>query len=161
MASEHRSKKPSQEVAFASSRADRANTLEAVLHLERAAAAAAAGREVEWLNRIRAELQALAAAVAIEQKEAEQPDSLLAMIARDYPRRFGSRIRQLREQHEDVVRTIASLLAQIEASLGEPPDVTDLRQRLGWLTEAMRHRWARESDLVYEAIRLDLGRGSA
>ena len=80
------------------------------------------------------------------------------MIARDYPRRFSSRIRQLREQHEDIAQTIASLRTQLQ-SMREPTiDVVDLRERLRWLADAVRHRWERETDLVYEAIRLDLGR---
>jgi hypothetical protein len=40
----------------------------------------------------------------------------------------------------------------------ETIDVPDIRQRMSWLAGAIRHRWGREADLVYEAIRLDLGR---
>ena len=53
---------------------------------------------VEWLDRILVDLRLLEQAVSNELKESLRPDSLLSMIARDYPRRFGSRIRQLREQ---------------------------------------------------------------
>jgi hypothetical protein len=42
--------------------------------------------------------------------------------------------------------------------LGETADVADLRERLSWLIRAIRHRRARETDLVFEAINLDLGR---
>jgi hypothetical protein len=41
-------------------------------------------------------------------------------------------------------------------------DVADLRQRLAWATNALRHQRARESDLIYEAyydaFRAELGR---
>lgn len=147
-----------EEEAFADSRADRDATLGAVQRLETAAGMAGPGREVEWLEKVAADLQLVEQAVANERAEAMQPDSLLSMIGRDYPRRFGSRIRQLRDQHDDIVRTISSLRAQLDAMPDGSIDVVDVRQRLAWLAGAIRHRWAREADLVFEAIRLDLGR---
>jgi hypothetical protein len=147
-----------EQAAFADSRSDRDATLEAVHRLEAAAGTAGSGREVEWLEQVAADLQLVEEAVARERAEAERPDSLLSMIARDYPRRFGSRIRQLRDQHEDVGTTISSLREQLEAMQEGSIDIADVRQRLAWLAGAIRHRWAREADLVFEALRLDLGR---
>jgi predicted nucleic acid-binding Zn-ribbon protein len=80
------------------------------------------------------------------------------MIARDYPRRFGSRIRQLREQHQDIGRALSSLRTRLESMQKDMIDVADLRERLGALVDAIRRRRERETDLVYEAVRLDLGR---
>lgn len=77
---------------------------------------------------------------------------------RDYPRGFGARVRQLRAQLDDIGRQIASLLGQLENLGEEPTDFSDVRERLGWLVRAIYHRRARETDLVYEAINLDLGR---
>jgi hypothetical protein len=149
-----------QQTAFATTREDRDSTLAAIHRLEAAAGMAAPGREREWLERVLTELRSLEQTVAGEGAESARPDSLLSMIARDYPRRFGSRVRQLREQHEDIARTISSLCDQLESLEGEPVDFVDVRQRLEWLVRVLRHGRARESDLVYEAIRLDLGHGT-
>jgi hypothetical protein len=145
--------------AFAETSDGRDVTLAAVRRLEAAAGRAGTGRETDWLGQVAADLSVLERAVAAERHEASRPDSLLSMIARDYPRRFSSRIRQLREQHEDIAETIASLRTQLQSMRDEPTiDVADLRERLRWLADVVRHRWERETDLVYEAIRLDLGR---
>jgi len=145
--------------AFAETSVGRDVTLAAVRRLEAAAGRAGTGRETDWLGQVAADLYVLERAVADERHEASRPDSLLSMIARDYSRRFSSRIRQLREQHEDIAQTIASLRTQLQSMRDEPTiDVADLRERLRWLADAVRHTWERETDLVYEAIRLDLGR---
>ena len=145
--------------AFADTSVGRDVTLAAIRRLEAAAGRAGTGRETDWLDQVVADLNVLARAVADERQEASRPDSLLSMIARDYPRRFSSRIRQIREQYEDIAQTIASLRRQLQTMRDDPAiDVADLRERLSWLADAIRHRWGRETDLVYEAIRLDLGR---
>ena len=151
---------PREEAAFAGSRAGRDATLAALRRLEAAAGMAGAGREARWLGQVVTDLHRVEAAVAAEREESARPDSLLSMLAQDYPRRFSSRIRQLREQLDDIGRTITSLRAQLESSSSpdETIDVADLRRRINWLADAIRHRQARETDLVYEAIRLDLGR---
>ena len=146
-----------QEAAFVGSSVDRDATLDAVHRLEAAIGTAGPGREDAWLRQVIAGLRMVEETVVAERDDTHRPDSLLSMIARDYPRRFSSRIRQLHEQHDTIVATIGSLRAQIE-SMSDEIDVADVRQRLSWLLHAIHHRWARETDLVYEAIRLDLGR---
>jgi hypothetical protein len=145
--------------AFIGSLEERDTALVAVHRLEAAAATAGPGREDAWLQQVVADLRTLEDVFLADREEAQRPDSLLSMIARDYPRRFSSRIRQLTEQREGIIDSMTTLLAQLE-SVGTVIDVDDLRQRLGGLLQAIRDRWARETDLVYEAIRLDLGRGS-
>jgi hypothetical protein len=69
--------------------------------LKRQRGRAGTGWETDWLDQVAADLNILERAVAAEGQKSSRPDSLLSMIARDYPRRFSSRIRQLREQHKD------------------------------------------------------------
>jgi hypothetical protein len=145
--------------AFIGSLEERDTALAAVHRLEAAAATAGPGREDAWLQQVIADLRTVEDVFLSEREEAQRPDSLLSMIARDYPRRFSSRIRQLAEQHEAIITSTTTLRAQLE-STGAVIGVEDLRQRLGGLLLLVRDRWARETDLVYEAIRLDLGRGS-
>ena len=144
--------------AFASSQADRDATLLALHRLEEAAGRAVPGRVEEWLEQVRKDLQALEEAISSEKAESLEPDSLLSMIGRDYPRRFGARVRQLRAQVDDVIRQVSSLREQLSDLDAGRADSSDVRERLGWLVRAIHHRRARETDLVYEAINLDLGR---
>lgn len=155
---EQRSTPDDQRTAFTASSADRDRTLEALRELEAAIGMAAPGREAEWLGTVRTRLRSLEEAVVKERDESLRPDGLLSMVGRDYPRRLGSRIRQLRDEHDDIVRRLESLRVQIDRhEAGDTVDVPDLRQRLSWAIQAIRHRRARETDLVYEAITLDLG----
>lgn len=158
--SEPRENEPTREqaAAFELSRTDRDRTLDAVHALEEALGGAAPGREADWLKQVVVSFDSLAKALSREITESSRPDSLLSMIGRDYPRRFGSRVRQLREQYNDIQGQVTSLHAQLEAASKDPIDFSDLRQRVAWLMRALHHRRARETDLVFEAINLDLGR---
>lgn len=141
--------------AFQASRHERDRTIEAVRDLETALGRAAAGSE--WLDDVKADLQALESAMSDEQDELNRPDALLAMISSEHPRRFGSRIRTLREQYGDIIRQVESLRRQIDESAEQALDATDLRQRARWIVGAIHNCRARQTDLVYEALRLDLG----
>ncbi len=144
--------------AFEASRSHRDRTLETLHALEESLTTAAPGREEKWLEHVVADFRSLEEAVSAERKESLQPDSLLSMISHDYPRRFGSRVRQLRDQHEDITTQFASLRTQLERVDRDSIDFADLRQRVEWIMKAIRHRRAKETDLVFEAINLDFGR---
>lgn len=150
-----------QAAAFEHSRADRDRTLEALHALEQGLGGAAPGRELEWLQQVVPALESLAKALSQELTESNRADSLLSMISRDYPRRFGSRVRQLCEQSDDIYRQVMSLRTQLEEVDEDSIDFRDLRQRMAWLIRAIHHRRARETDLVFEAINLDLGKPEA
>jgi hypothetical protein len=146
-----------RDAAFAEAKGDRDITLAALHRLEAAAGMAGHGREVEWLDQVLADLRLLDGALRREHDESMRPDSLFSMIARDYPRRFGSRVRDLHAQHEEIDRALAGLRAHLESMPKDMIQVADLRQRLGEVISAIRRRRERETDLVFEAIRLDLG----
>jgi hypothetical protein len=110
-----------------------------------------------WLGDVTADLAALKEAMADEQLELNRPDSLLALIAAEHPRRFRSRVRNLREQYDDIIRQVDLIRAQLAESGAAIPDAGDLRQRTGWIISALRHARARQTDLVFEALELDLG----
>lgn len=144
-----------QDAAFHASRQDRDRTLQAIRDLEAALGMAAGG--TGWLEDVVADLGALEEAMKEEQLELNRPDSLLAMIAAEHPRRFGSRIRNVRGQYDDISRQVASLRRELgERDEGELT-AGDLRQRAGWIIRSLHHCRARQTDLVYEALRLDLG----
>lgn len=141
--------------AFSASREDRDRTLEALRNLESALAMASASED--WLDEVKADLASLAAAMSGEKDELNRPDSLLSMIAADRPRRFGPRIRGLQEQYEDITRQVGSLLRELEQAPNGHNDETGIRHRAGSLIRAIHSYRARQTDLVYEALRLDLG----
>jgi hypothetical protein len=95
-----------------------------------------------------------------EQRELHRPDALLALIASRHPRRFGPRIRSLREQYDDIIRQVASLRRQLENAGEGDLDGEDLRHRAGWIIRALHHCRGRQADLVYDALRLDIGERS-
>lgn len=143
------------QTAFVASRIERDRTLRA-MHRFETALAMAAEREA-WLTEVTTDLEALETAMIEEQRELNRPDALLAMIAAEHPRRFSSRIRNLREQYDDIIRQVASLRDQLAHGENARPDASDLRERAGWIIRSLHHCRARQSDLVYEVIAMDLG----
>lgn len=146
-----------REAALAASRTDRNRTLQAVHRLESALAMAAGG--AGWLDEVTADLRALENAMNEEQEELNRPDSLLSMVAAENPRRFGSRVRNLRRQYDDIVRQVASLSRELTRDKRERQETADVRQRSAWVINALHHCRARQTDLVYEALTMDLGKG--
>lgn len=142
--------------AYEASREDRDRTMATIHELE-AALARAAGAD-DWHEGVIRGLVDLEDAMAIEQAELERPDSLLALIAGEHSRLFGPRIRNFKEQYIDVARQASSLRAQMETA-GSDVAAADVRHRVGWIINALRHCRARQTDLVFEALTLDLGDG--
>lgn len=153
MAEEEAGRSP--ESAFSVKRSGRDQTLGAIQKLE-TSLGRASGSE-EWLPSVRSDIDALLAAMADEQHHARRPDDLMAMIAAENPRRFTSRVDHLREQYDDIVRQVESLRTQLDGVQPEQVDVTDLRHRLGSVLQSIHQYRARQTDLVYDAIQLDLG----
>ncbi len=144
--------KPRHGAAFATSRADRDRTLMAIHGLEGAAAQAAPSDG--WLVGVERYLAVLEDALAEEDARSLRPDSLLSLIAAEDPRRFGGRIRRLRDQRSDIIRQVEALLGQLDHNDGH--DAAELRHRMAWLVRAVHHYRAMETDLVYEALARDL-----
>jgi hypothetical protein len=140
--------------AFEASRVERDRTLLAIHRLESTLGAAAGGRD--WPARVGRDLAAVEEAVAAEGEEARTPDSLLSLIAAENPRRFGSRVDHLRRQFDEVAARISALRKRLEAG-GSAPEAEDLRCEVNEIIRTIRHHRERESDLVYEALELDLG----
>ncbi|CAN5359343.1 hypothetical protein BH23ACT9_BH23ACT9_16050 [soil metagenome] len=144
-----------QQSVFSATRTDRDRTLQAIHRLETALAMAATGKA--WLSEVTGGLKTLEAAMVDERRELNRPDALLAMISAGNPRRFGPRARNLREQYDDIIRQVASLRDQLAHADLSQTDAGDVRQRASWITGALHHCRARQTDLVYEALDMDLG----
>lgn len=141
--------------AIITSRLERDRTLGAIHSLE--ASLGRAADATTWLETVQSQLELLEDSMVEEQRELHRPDALLALIASRHPRRFGPRIRGLREQYADAIRQVASLRRQLDSAGAGDLNAEDLRHRAGWIIRALHHCRGRQADLVYEALRLDLG----
>lgn len=142
--------------ALAASRLERDRTLEAIHSLE--ASLGMASESSDWLEEVSMSLETLENSMTAERDELNRPDALLAMIASEHPRRFGPRIRSLREQYQGIVAQLASLRRELAESGGTDHGAEDLRHRAGSIIRALHNCRGRQADLVYDALRLDLGR---
>lgn len=147
------SERSSQDTVGAA-RADRDRTLGAIRDLEVALGRAAGGED--WITEIGSSLRALSEAMSEEQRELQRPDSLLTMISAERPRRFGPRVRGIKEQYADIARQLGSFRRELEAS-GDVTDSGELRHRAGWIIRALHNCRNRQADLVFEALGVDLG----
>ena len=129
---------------------DQDRTLRALHRLERNMSAAAAGRAKPWHEHALAALAAFDEATADEQRNANQPDSLLSDIARMHSR-LRPRVNGIRAQYVQIRETLSTLRLELTQADPDELDVTDLRRRADRLASALRYQRARESDLIYEA----------
>jgi hypothetical protein len=136
--------------ALAERRADQDRTLESLHELEAALAAGAPGREARWQRDVGDAIEVLDAATAEEERNANQPASLLSDIARTQPR-LRNRVRGVRVQYAQLRQRIAALRSEVAVTDDADLDPLDLRQRVGDVIRALHLLRGRESDLIYEA----------
>jgi DNA repair ATPase RecN len=129
-------------------REDQDRTLAALQRLEGATGAAAPSPL--WHEHARAALIALDEATAEEQRNANEPDSLLSEISRNQPR-LRPRVHGIRAQYDQIRDTVRSLLDEVTTTDPDALDIADLRRRTERLASALRYQRSRESDLIYEA----------
>ena len=142
--------------AVRSSRAGRFDTMQALHALEEALAAPAPRRERTWLHRVLAALDLLSAMLDSQVAGDQEAQSLLTEIRREDPR-LAPRVDRLRAEQADLRIAITSLRDQLAPDASVPVDTADIRDRLASLARRLRAQRARESDLVYEAVNVDLG----
>jgi hypothetical protein len=135
-------------------------TLAAMHRLEAAVESAATGREGSWQVDVSSALLIFHEVARNAETSAAEPDSLLSDIARNQPR-LRNRVRGIRAQYRQLQGTTWTMMRELEQTHAGAVDVADLRQRLTWIMNALRHVRARESDLIYEAyydaFKADLG----
>ena len=140
------------------SRAGRFDTMEALHALEDALDAPTPRRERTWLHRVLSTLDVLSDMLDAQTVSDLDTSSLLTEIRRDDPR-LGPRVDRLRAEQADLRIAITSLRDQLAPDAAIPVDTADIRDRLASLARRLRAQRARESDLVYEAVNIDLGVG--
>jgi hypothetical protein len=116
----------------------------------------APGRDREWRSDTVRALRELEPALHEQQASYEDPASLLAEIALEHPR-LRTWVRQLNRQWRELARDVQSLREQLEQSDDTGWDYADVRERIRTLLKNLHHHRAREADLVFEALSVDLG----
>ena len=86
-------------------------------------------------------------------------DGLIEEIKHTTPRLL-SRITNLRDEFAGLLKQATTLRDQMkQASNRSSTAFTDLRQRMDWLLSGLKHHQSKETDLIYEAINVDIGIG--
>ena len=145
-----------QQHGFDVSQGDRTRSLDAMHVLEAMIGRAAPGRDLDWQADIVEALRQLEPALRQQQTSYEDPTSLLAEIAQEHPR-LRTWVRQLHRQWSELAANTQSLREQLEQAEEPAWDYADVRERLNTLLKALHHHRAREADLVFEALSVDLG----
>jgi hypothetical protein len=140
------------------SRADRQRSLDAMHVLESMASSAAGGREGAWRAEIVQALQSLSEAIAEQERTYDDPAGLFTELALEHPR-LRTWIRQLRRQWQELAATTAALAGRLSEADDAAWNPADVREQLRWLMTSLHHHRAREADLVFEALTVDLGAG--
>ncbi len=148
---------PEHAKAIGESREIHQRMKESMSRLETALGKASPKRETEWNRLVVEELTTLVEAMNSQAADLQAEDGLFAEILQNQPR-FERRILHLRHQYDDLIRQADSLRAEFSGSSEQDqPDVSDMRQRLSWLLTSLRHFHSRQTDLIYEAIQVDIG----
>ena len=131
----------------------------AMRRLEGCLGQAAPGREPDWIKEVSLALDLLLAAMSESQELVCRDGSLIDEIKYTTPRLL-KRIENLRNEFDGLVAQARSLQEQL-AHAGNRSNMSfaDLRQRVDRLLSAMKHHQAKEVDLIYEAINVDIGIG--
>lgn len=131
----------------------------AIHRLEACLGQAAPGREQAWQDEVNAALDLLLVAMDESRDCVCRDDGLIEEIRVEKPF-LANRIASLQAEFDGVVSQARALKRQLaDADPNEQICVSDLRQRTSWLLTALRHHQAKEADLVYEAINVDIGVG--
>lgn len=141
-----------------SARNDRERLISTIHQLEWALSSAAPTRERAWMPPVLSAMRSLESAMQQQYANAESADGLLSQIINDAPH-LAPRVDRLKKEYRDLLRQMSTLRDQFESGSNayELPNFVDIRQRLAWLLNAVRHHQSRETDLIFEAVNTDLG----
>ena len=143
--------------AMAVSRGDRDRALDAMHALEAATATAGEGREQDWRLSVTAALDELTAALVEQRESYGRPDSLMAQLARDEPR-LRTWVRQLHHRWSGLAATTQHLAGDLrETHPTGSRSIDDIREQVRWISAALQHHRAREADLIFAALGVEIG----
>jgi hypothetical protein len=145
-------------VLAAELRAERSAALRALHVVEYALAAPAPRRLRTWLHRVTVAIDALHAALVAQIPRGDGAIRLLDEIALCQPG-YLPQVQQLQQELLNLAIAVASLREQIEPDPAIEINSTEIRERLSVISTQFRVHQAREADLVYDAIGLEVDDG--
>lgn len=140
-----------------SSRSDRSRSLDAIHYLEKIASSPGTGRLDEWRTELSDALGRLASQFRNQYATSAGEDSLLGSVVAEAPH-LASRVETLRNRQLRLLERIEGLSGYL-ADSSRPVDVAGLRGEVRDLVNEAQALRTEESDLVYEALYVDLGVG--
>jgi hypothetical protein len=144
-----------QRRAITASRCDRDRALEAIQALEMATGSAGPGRDADWRTAVIAALDQLQSALAEQRAAYDDPASLMLQLAQDDPR-LRTLVRQLRHRWKNLEATADSLANELREGTIDTASISLIREQVRWLVTALHHHRAREADLIYAALQIDI-----
>ena len=142
--------------ALATSQRDRDRALEAMQALEAVTGAAGPGRDHEWRTSVIGAFRQLQDALAEQTATYEDPASLMAQAAQDDPR-LRTLVRQLHHRWGDLEATAQTLADEVQAGdAADDSSIANIREQVRWLMTALHHHRAREADIIYQALQIDI-----
>ena len=143
--------------AVGSSRDLRDRMLKAMHQLEAALANASVQRETTWREQVRQSLDTLEETMRNQSTDLTGEDGLLAALLLEEPR-LDPRVQRLRQHYAELMQQIHVLQSQFATRQTDSPvGVTQMRDQLGAFVTALRQFQYEETDLIYEAIQVDIG----
>jgi chromosome segregation ATPase len=136
----------------------RQRMLRAMRELEKALAQPSYERRKVWRENVSRVLEQLQVVLRETRETADQEDSLLTVLAAEFPR-LQPRCESLRGEYDAIQERIKELREQIADREPCSSDIAGIRQKLADLLTAIRHVQAEETELIYEAYQVDIGGG--
>jgi hypothetical protein len=148
-----------RELAVDDNRTQHVRLIFAIHRLEACLGQAAPGREDIWHDEVNRALDLLIAAM-IESRECVcRGNGLIEEIKIEKPFLI-SRISNLRAEFDGLLNQAKAFQDQIKDSdQNQQIGFADMRQRMDWLLSGLKLHQAKESDLIYEAMNVDIGIG--
>lgn len=146
-----------QRQAVATSRSNRARSLDSLHEVEQRASAAGPNRPDEWRHDLLLSLDGLADSLHEQIATSAGESSLLSQIVDEAPH-LEATIADLRERQTALADQIDDLRSQLGHHFRDI-DVGEVRAQVAAITAEMRELRAWEADVVYEAYSVDLGVG--
>lgn len=136
----------------------RTRMIRSMQSLEHALAMATYTRESKWRNHVVRTLKRLHDSMTAQASELRGESGLLAELILETPR-LSSRINRLREDYDQLVKRIDALHSEFSAEETRKtmPNIADMRERIAELITDLRKFQSEETDLIYEAIQVDIG----
>lgn len=132
----------------------------AIYRLDSCLGQATPGRLQQWSADVHEALNLLLSAM-LESSECVCLDQGLIEEIRFTTPRLLNRIDDLRAEFEGLIAQANAVQRELSHNISEEnANYADFRQRLGWLLAAVKHHQAKEVDLVFEAIQVDIGVGN-